>query len=108
LNRPRRKETESQDGLTGADLEEDDQIEAAKEVERVTVTVDEELRTDLKALSHLLKRADRITVDSKAQKVRRYIQSLWEEEPNEKGLLFTEYRDPLDDFLDLVRGRAMV
>jgi superfamily II DNA or RNA helicase len=95
--------TDARSYLAGEDLEEDDQIEAEKEVERVTVTADEELRTELKALRYLLEMADRITVDSKAQKVRRYIQSLLEEEPNEKVLLFTEYRDTLDYFLDLCK-----
>jgi len=44
--------------------------------------------------------AEGIPVDSKAQKVRRYIQQLLEEQPNEKILLFTEYRDTLDYILD--------
>jgi ERCC4-related helicase len=87
--------------LEGEDLEEDDQIEAEKELERVTVTADAALHDELKALRHLLDMAGRITVDSKARKVRRFIQSLLEEEPDEKVLLFTEYRDTLDYVLGL-------
>jgi SNF2 family DNA or RNA helicase len=87
--------------LEGQDLEEEDQIRAEKEIERVTVTGDEELRDELKALRGLLDMADQITVDSKARKVRRYIETLLENEPDEKILLFTEYRDTLDYFLGL-------
>ena len=87
--------------LEGEDLDEDDQIAAEKELERVTVTADEELRDELKALRSLLERADQIAVDSKARKVQQYIQMLLEEEPNEKVLLFTEYRDTLEYVLTL-------
>ncbi len=87
--------------LEGEDLEEDDQIAAQKELERISVSADEALHEELEALRHLLDMADQITVDSKARKVRRFIQSLLEEDPNEKVLLFTEYRDTLDYFLSL-------
>jgi SNF2 family DNA or RNA helicase len=93
--------TAARNYLEGEDLEEDDQIRAQKEVERVTVSGDEELRDELKALRRLLDMADRITVDSKARKVRRFIENLLRDEPNEKVLLFTEYRDTLDYFLSL-------
>jgi ERCC4-related helicase len=87
--------------LEGEDLEEDDQIAAQKELERVTITADAALHEELEALRHLLDMANEIPVDSKAQKVRRFIQSLLEEDLNEKVLLFTEYRDTLDYFLRL-------
>ncbi|WP_022836944.1 helicase-related protein [Salisaeta longa] len=87
--------------LEGEDLEEDEQIEAEKELERVTVTADEELRDELEALRSLLERANEIAVDSKARKVQQYIQTLLEREPNEKVLLFTEYRDTLEYLLTL-------
>ncbi|TKX52594.1 helicase-related protein, partial [Halorubrum sp. SP9] len=47
--------------------------------------------------------AEGISVDSKAQKVRRYIQQLLEEQPDEKLLLFTEYTDTLNYLLELVK-----
>ena len=87
--------------LEGEDLEEDDQIAAQKELERVTITADAALHEELEALRHLLDMAEEIPVDSKGRKVRRFIQSLLEEDPGEKVLLFTEYRDTLDYFLGL-------
>ncbi len=92
---------EARSYLEGEDLEEDDQIAAQKELERVTVAADAALHEELEALRHLLDMAEEIPVDSKAQKVRRFIESLLEEDPNEKVLLFTEYRDTLDYFLGL-------
>jgi len=93
--------TDGRSYLEGEDLEEEDQIDAQQELERVTVAGDAALHEELEALRHLLDMADRITVDRKAQKIRRFIQSLLEEEPDEKVLLFTEYRDTLDYFLGL-------
>ena len=87
--------------LEGEDLEEEDQIRAEKELELLTVRGDEELHVELRALRRLIDMAERIIVDSKAQKIRRYIQHLLESEPDEKLLLFTEYRDTLDYFLSL-------
>jgi len=51
-------------------------------------------------LQTLVSQAESIPVDTKAQQVKRYIQQLLEDKPNEKLLLFTEYRDTLDYLLE--------
>ena len=90
--------------LDGADLDEDDKQQAEKELSGLTVTEgDAELEQEIETLRDLVSLAEGIPVDSKAQKVRRYIQQLLEEQPNEKILLFTEYRDTLEYLLELVQ-----
>jgi len=90
--------------LQGEDLDEEDKERAENELAGLTVTEsDAQLEEEIETLRDLVSLAEGIPVDSKAQKVRRYIQELLEEQPNEKVLLFTEYRDTLDYFLDLVK-----
>lgn len=90
--------------LEGQDLDEEDKQQAEQELSTLTVTEsDAQLEEEIETLRDLVSIAEGIPVDSKAQKVRRYIQQLLEEQPNEKILLFTEYRDSLDYLLDLVK-----
>ncbi|WP_137286971.1 helicase-related protein [Halorussus salinisoli] len=90
--------------LDGEDLDEDDKQRAEEELSGLTVTEsDAQLEEEIETLRDLVSLAEGIPVDSKAQKVRRYIQQLLEERPDEKLLLFTEYRDTLDYLLDLVK-----
>jgi len=90
--------------LEGEDLDEQDQQKAEEELSGLTITEsDAQLEEEIETLRDLVSLAEGIPVDSKAQKVRRYIQQLLEEQPNEKILLFTEYRDTLDYILDLVK-----
>jgi ERCC4-related helicase len=90
--------------LAGADLDEQDQQTAEAELAGLTITEsDAQLEEEIETLRDLVTLADGIPVDSKAQTVRRYIQQLLEERPNEKVLLFTEYRDTLDYILELVK-----
>jgi superfamily II DNA or RNA helicase len=90
--------------LEGEDLDEEDKEQAEQELAALTVTEsDAQLEEEIETLRDLVSLAEGIPVDSKAQKVRRYIQQLLEEQPNEKILLFTEYRDSLDYLLDLVK-----
>jgi Superfamily II DNA/RNA helicases, SNF2 family len=90
--------------LEGEDLDEQDQQNAEEELAGLTITEsDAQLEEEIETLRDLVTLAEGIPVDSKAQKVRRYIQQLLEEQPNEKVLLFTEYRDTLDYILDLVK-----
>ncbi|WP_251330653.1 helicase-related protein [Haloplanus pelagicus] len=89
--------------LDGEDLGEDDKQRAEEELSALTVTEsDAQLEEEIETLRDLVSLAESISVDSKAQKVRRYIQQLLEEQPDEKLLLFTQYRDTLDYLLDLV------
>ncbi|MDG5775170.1 helicase-related protein [Haloarculaceae archaeon H-GB1-1] len=90
--------------LEGEDLDEEDKQKAEEELAGLTITEsDAQLEEEIETLRDLVSLAEGIPVDSKAQKVRRYIQQLLEENPNEKVLLFTEYRDTLDYILDLVK-----
>ncbi|WP_209309515.1 helicase-related protein [Haloarcula amylovorans] len=90
--------------LEGEDLDEDDKRKAEGELAGLTITEsDAQLEEEIETLRDLVSLAEGIPVDSKAQKVRRYIQQLLEENPNEKVLLFTEYRDTLDYILELVK-----
>ena len=90
--------------LDGEDLDETDKQQAEAELAGLTVTeTDAQLETEIETLRDLVALADGISVDSKAQRVRRYIQQLLEEQPDEKVLLFTEYRDTLDYLLELVK-----
>jgi len=90
--------------LDGEDLDEEDKQAAEEELSSLTVAEsDAQLEEEIETLRDLVSLAEGIPVDSKAQKVRRYIQQLLEEQPDEKLLLFTEYRDTLDYLLDLVK-----
>jgi uncharacterized protein (DUF2384 family) len=90
--------------LEGEDLDEEDKQNAEEELAGLTITEsDAQLEEEIETLRDLVSLAEGIPVDSKAQKVRRYIQQLLEENPNEKVLLFTEYRDTLDYILELVK-----
>ena len=89
--------------LDGQDLEETDREAAEQELERLPVVGgDDALRTEIEMLQKLVSHAESIPVDTKAQQVKRYIQQLLEENPEEKLLLFTEYRDTLDYLLEEV------
>nr|WP_245851656.1 helicase-related protein [Halorubrum persicum] len=89
--------------LDGEDLDEDDKEHAEDEIAGLTVTsTDEQLHEEIDTLRDLVSLAEDLPVDSKAQKVRRFISQLLEEQPNEKLLLFTEYRDTLDYLLEYV------
>ena len=90
--------------LDGEDLDEDDKQHAEDEIGGLTVTsTDEQLQEEIDTLRDLVSLAEDLPVDSKAQKVRRFISQLLEEQPDEKLLLFTEYRDTLDYLLDFVQ-----
>jgi len=90
--------------LDGDDLDEDDKQHAEDEIAGLTVTsTDEQLQEEIDTLRDLVSLAEDLPVDSKAQKVRRFISQLLEEQPDEKLLLFTEYRDTLDYLLEFVQ-----
>ena len=90
--------------LDGEDLEEDDKQRAEDEIAGITVVSDDDqLQEEIDTLRDLVSLAENLPVDSKAQKVRRFITELLEEQPNEKLLLFTEYRDTLDYLLEFVQ-----
>lgn len=89
--------------VDGDDLEEDDQVRVEQELEKLTVPgADEEYEAEIEALRKIVKQAEELPVDTKGRAFKDFIQKLVAENPNEKILLFTEYRDTLDYLLDLV------
>jgi superfamily II DNA or RNA helicase len=90
--------------LDGEDLEDDDKQRAEEELAGLSIGgSDEQLEEEIDTLRDLVALAEDLPVDSKAQKVQRFISQLLEDQPDEKLLLFTEYRDTLDYLLELVR-----
>ncbi|WP_252697960.1 helicase-related protein [Natronosalvus vescus] len=90
--------------LAGEDLDEDDKQRAEDEIAGLSLAeTDEQLEEEIETLRRLVSLAEGLPVDSKAQKVRRFIQQLLDDEPDEKLLVFTEYRDTLEYLLDLVK-----
>ncbi|WP_323676873.1 helicase-related protein [Halorubellus sp. PRR65] len=90
--------------LDGEDLDEEGKQQAEDEIAGLTVAQDDQqLQEEIETLRDLVALAESLPVDSKAQKVRRFISQLLEEQPDEKLLLFTEYRDTLDYLLEFVQ-----
>ena len=88
--------------LDGDDLDEEGKERVEKELTQVTVPGgDAELVREIEVLQELVEMAENLPLDSKATKVQRYIQTLIEDQPDEKVLLFTEYTDTLEYLLDL-------
>lgn len=88
--------------LEGEDLTEEDRERVEAELTRVTVPGgDEALHEEIDTLRELVSQAESIAIDSKARKVTAFIQSLFEEQPDEKVLLFTEYTDTLEYLLGM-------
>jgi len=62
----------------------------------------EALKMEMETLKHLIKMAEDIKVDSKAQRLIEFVKGILED-PKEKILIFTEYRDTLSYLLDLLK-----
>jgi superfamily II DNA or RNA helicase len=88
--------------LEGEDLEEDARERVEDELSQVTVPgADEAYQEEIDTLRELVDQAESVAVDSKASKVTAFIQTLMEEQPDEKVLLFTEYTDTLEYLLGM-------
>jgi SNF2 family DNA or RNA helicase len=61
----------------------------------------EALKIEIETLKHLIKMAEEIKVDSKARRLIEFVKGILEN-PKEKILIFTEYRDTLSYLLDLL------
>jgi len=73
------------------------------ELQKVSTGQDpEQLNQELEVLEGLIERTRSIEVDSKAQELREFIESLLNEDPDEKVLVFTEYTDTLEYLRDEV------
>ncbi|MFB6199553.1 MAG: helicase-related protein, partial [Candidatus Nanohaloarchaea archaeon] len=91
--------------LDGADLDDKNKEEAEKEIEKLTSAKnDEELEKEIRMLKDLVEKAEGLPLDSKARQVSEFIQRLLNEDPEEKIIIFTEYRDTLDHIVENVLG----
>lgn len=90
-----------EEGLDFDDLDEEEQEKLLKEYEVLTLASNpEELRREITHLEELIKLADSVTRDSKAEHLMTFIDTILKEDPQEKILIFTEYRDTLSDLIN--------
>jgi len=77
--------------------------ELQAKLERAQLSVDEPARQkEIRQVESLVDVAKTITVDSKAQELRKFVEGVLTEAPEEKILIFTEYTDTLDYLRDVV------
>ncbi len=74
-----------------------------RKLESLAVPLDPEGRKiEIKKLEQLIALAERIKTDSKAAKLKGFVDELFEKSPEERLLIFTEYRDTLDYLRDRI------
>ena len=71
-----------------------------KLIEARLVLTDDQHKLEIKRVAHLVDLAKQITVDSKAQELRKFVADLFARSDDEKLLIFTEYSDTLDYLRD--------
>lgn len=76
------------------DLEE--KISISKDVANRLHNVDSTAETEEDVLEQLIDAAGDVAVDSKGKRLREFLEGIFEEDPSEKVLLFTEYTDTLE------------
>ena len=74
----------------------DEKITISTNVAERLNCVESVVETEADVLKQLIQAAQDIDVDSKGQRLREFVRSIFEEEANEKILLFTEYTDTLE------------
>ncbi len=101
-------EQELMDGETTVeDLEEKDKEAIEKRYELITMAKNiEELKQEIAALERLVKIAKKVTIDSKANSLLDFIDKIHKGNPQEKVLIFTEYKDTLNDLIDRIRAKT--
>lgn len=84
-------------------LEESERERVERRLEALSLAADASgLQQEVQRLRELGQMADRITVDSKAQTLVRFIRGVLEKDPREKILVFTEYTDTLGYLWDVL------
>jgi len=68
-------------------------------------TTPEALKTEVAILKALIKRAEKIKIDSKAERLLEFVKGILKD-PKEKILIFTEYRDTLDYLVNLLENEG--
>lgn len=64
--------------------------------------VDDTAETEVDVLEQLIAAAEEIGLDSKGRRLQEFLDGIFEEDPDEKVLVFTEYTDTLDYLLETV------
>jgi len=82
---------EEPDTLTEARAE-----ELVQKLEQLTLHTGPGLHREITRLNELCQMADALAVDSKAAKLIEFVKGILEQDPQEKIIVFTEYRDTLD------------
>jgi hypothetical protein len=74
-----------------------------EELQNLTLSTNpERVERELDIVKDLKEQAEDVDVDSKAQKLKRFVKGILEEDPDEKILIFTEYTDTLEYLRDEV------
>ncbi|MEM2914803.1 MAG: helicase-related protein, partial [Candidatus Bathyarchaeia archaeon] len=90
-----------EEGISLDDLEDKDREELEKKYEVLTMARNvKELDQEIMILSELVKLARSVTTDSKADALVKFVEAIHEQNPSEKILIFTEYRDTLDYLME--------
>jgi len=76
--------------------------ELTQRLEQLTLHTGPELHQEITRLNELCEMAKALKVDSKAAKLLEFIRGILKEDPQEKIIVFTEYRDTLDYIYDLL------
>jgi SNF2 family DNA or RNA helicase len=101
------QELKVDDEVTLDDLEEKEKEEIEKKYELLTMAKDvEELQQEIAALEDLVKIAKAVTSDSKAEALMSFIKTVHDKDPFEKILIFTEYRDTLNDLINRIKDET--
>jgi ERCC4-related helicase len=79
-----------------------------KRIEVITAAKSaDELKMEIKKLEELIYLAESITVDSKANKLAEFVEGILKKDPNEKILIFTEYRDTLNYLKNIFKNTTL-
>jgi len=90
-----------EEGISLDDLEDKDREELEKKYEVLTMARNvKELDQEIMILSELVKLARSVATDSKADALVKFVEAIHEQNPSEKILIFTEYRDTLDYLIE--------
>jgi len=96
-----------EEGLGLDDLDEENREELEKSFELLTMATNiDELKQEISQLKRLIGIAERINTDSKSEELLRFVKELLDADPQEKVLVFTEYRDTLSYLVDCLEEKG--
>ncbi len=97
--RKRLEEGKAMQTLSNEDAE--DELSYDAEVSRVAASITSVMEDEISRINHVIELLNRITIDSKAATFVEKLHELFEEEPNGKVIVFTEFRETQDMLVDL-------